>query len=244
MLLSGLLAPIPRSILEPELDEEKMHWNLEQLTAGKLPWVRISFRHAGPYGIPLGLAYDFLSNGVLVRREDHYSDLLTSWEDGQTFGGKPVPRHFSVQGEGLPGPMVTADVSLAAAGPADEIAQLPCAAADPGRTLRPIEGEETDISGAPQIHFEIPRAVQGERYPSRVETHVIAVIDRQGMPREIEVSAVDSIGEPASREEMTVVTDAARLMVVSVLKGRWRPALADGKPCEVYFSLSVFGHKD
>jgi len=43
---------------------------------------------------------------------------------------------------------------------------------------------------------------------------------------------------------MTVVTDAARLMVVSVLKGRWRPALADGKPCEVYFSLSVFGHKD
>ncbi len=37
MLLSAVLAPIPRSILEPELDEAKMHWKVEHLTAGKLP---------------------------------------------------------------------------------------------------------------------------------------------------------------------------------------------------------------
>ncbi|MGC2621381.1 MAG: hypothetical protein WA414_20215, partial [Acidobacteriaceae bacterium] len=200
--------------------------------------MRISFRHAAAYSTPEVLGYDFLPNGVLIRREEQYLGLLTSWEDGQVFSGKLVPRHIAVQGAGLPGPMVTADVSLVAAGPADSaIAQLPGAAADPGMTLSPIENVETDVSGSKSIHFEMPKAFQGGRYPAGVKTVVIAVIDRQGMPRDIEVSAMEAYGQPPSRQDLGVVTETAREMVLSMIKDRWHPALIDGKPCEVYWSL-------
>ena len=244
MLLGALLAPIPRSILEPEINEEQIHLKTEHLTAGAIPWVRISFRYEGKHGVPEVLAYDFLSSGILVRREDQYSGLLTSWDDDQLFAGKIVPRHFSVQGGGLSGPMVTASLTIESPPLSDlAIAQIPGEPADPGSTLRPIESQDMDNSGASPIHFEAP-PLPSDRYPSGVETIVIAVVDREGRPREPELGAIRNYGQSVTQHDIDVVAATAQQMVTSILKDRYHPALIDGKPCQTYWSLTMFSHPD
>jgi hypothetical protein len=49
MLMRALLFPMPRYILEPKIQEQQLHWKVEHLTAGTLPFVRISFTETGPF---------------------------------------------------------------------------------------------------------------------------------------------------------------------------------------------------
>jgi hypothetical protein len=117
MLMSALLTPIPRTILEPELDESRIHWKVEHLMAGSVPWVRVGVNQSGWHGAPMVRSYDFLPDGILVRREEEDTGLLTSWEDSQPFGARLVPRHIAVRGAGLGRDMLSAEVSIQALPP-------------------------------------------------------------------------------------------------------------------------------
>jgi hypothetical protein len=238
MLLDALLAPLPRTLLEPELDERKIHWKTEHLTTGTIPWVRISFRDDGGHGVPAVRAYSFLSSGILVRREEEYSGLLTSWDDNRVFAGKIVPRHLSVRGAGLDGDMVTATITVEPLSLADRaVEQIPGEQAEPGKTLRPIE--DMDNEGASPVHFEPPPPNTGN-YPQDVKTSVIAVVDREGIPREVEVSAVRIYGQKPTPEALGVVAATAENMVKASRKNRFHPGLIDGKPCQTYWSLNFY----
>jgi len=239
MLLSALLAPIPRSILEPELEEHPPHWKLEHRMAGSIPWVRISVTESAN-GVSFETAYDFLPSGILVRSEDYrYNGILTSWDDDQDFAGKIVPRHATVEGPGLSGPMVSAIVTLSPVSPSGRaIAQVSAQPADPGSTLQPIDPEGIDNSGASTIRFEVP-PLPPDHFPSGAEIVAIAVIDRDGMPRDVEISAIRDQGQPLSQPAKDIVWRTARQMVASLLKNRYHPALVDGKPCQVYWSLTM-----
>lgn len=236
MLLGALLDPIPRAVLEPELYEDHSHWRVEHLTTGAIPWVRISTKYGLGRGASEARAYDFLPNGTLVRREDEYTELLTSWDGDGAFGGKLVPRHLSVQGSGLGRFMVTAEVAVQALHPVDHsIAQLQGEPADPGTTMRPLT--EMDNGGAASpIHLE-PPPPGFDHYPADVRTTVIAAIDRQGKPHEVELSAIHIDGQRPRPEDMDVVSATAQRMVDVFRKDRFHPALIDGSPCQVYWTV-------
>jgi hypothetical protein len=242
MLLSALLAPVPRPLLEPELDNEHLRWKLEHFTAGSIPWVRISFTRNIGHGLPEERAYDFLSNGILVRREEEHSGILTSWEGDQTFAGKLVPRHVAIRGAGLGRDMVVADVTIEPLrAPQNAISQVADQPADPGLTLRPLE--DNDNEGASPIRFE-PAGLGSSFYPADVKTTVSAVIDRRGMPREVELTSIRFYGQRPNPEGMDAVAATAERTVKAFEKDRFHPALVDGKPCQTYWWVDWYsgGH--
>lgn len=242
MLMSALLVPVPRSLVEPELDESRLHWKVEHLMAGTIPWVRVSVNQSGWHGVPMVCAYDFLPNGILVRREEQDTGLMTSWEQSQPFGVKLVPSHISVRGAGLDHEMLTADVSIRPLEPAERsLAQLAGAPADPGMTLKPFEWAE--LNGGEPIHFETPMVYDDRPYPQHVKTSVIAVSDRHGMPHEAEVSGIRIYGERPSEEGMEVVTNAARTLVESIRRDRFRPQTIDGKAVQCYWTVSYYSRE-
>lgn len=240
MLMNALLYPMPRYLLEPEIQERHIKWKLEHLTAGTLPYVNITFTE-GYYG-PRPRSYEFLPNGILVRSED-YNGLMASWQGQAVFGGKLVPRHFEVQGAGLEGKMVTADLNIEPLGNLDPaLFRIPGDAADPGTTLRPFD--DVDLEVAPPIHFQVP-----ERWstvnptidtPPNVQIYTIAVIDRQGMPREAEMSGIRRFGQPVSTAEFGALSTVARHAIDSLWMDRYHPTLIDGKPCQFVMSLTVW----
>jgi len=235
MLLKALLTPIPRSVLEPELHEHPTHLRLEHRMSGTIPWVRISDGSHIP-GVPSEeAAYDFLPSGILVRRE---TGSLTSWDDDQSFAGRFVPRHVAVQGPGLEDPMVSAAVAITPLAPSDRtISQVPSEPADPGSTLQPIEPETMDNSGGgPGSRLQM-LTLPPNRYPAGVEICAIWVVDKNGMPRDVEISTIRNEGQPLNQEAKDAVWEIARQMIAAILKDRFRPALIDGKPCQVYSGM-------
>lgn len=217
LLLRGLLAPIPRQILEPELQERAPNWKVEHLTAGKLPYVRISFTLAEGKLRPGDVtAYEFLPTGILVRSEESRTALLTSWQDFAAFGSKLVPHQLTVRGPGLDGDMVTAEVMVTDAGNVDPVFRLTGDAAEPGMTLQPVGWPDEP---AESTHFVTPQLPDmSVPYPAVVKTTVMAIVDRQGITREVELSGIRLYGQQPRREEMEVVRAAAQAMIESVRK--------------------------
>jgi hypothetical protein len=244
MLLRGLLCPIPRYLLEPEIQESHIHWKTEHLNTGNLQWVRISFTEDhGKFGTETR-AYDFLPNGILFRWEEQHTALLTSWEDEEPFAGRLVPRHMTVRGAGMDNDMVSADVSIESAQGIDpkmfEIASDPAA---PGMTLRPFE--EYEISISVPTHIENPGAYQSNNAaPVGVRTSAIAVVDRQGMPREVEVGGYLVYGQTPTKAQMADIVKGTELIVRSIWMDRFHPALIDGYPCEYVWGVSLYYGSD
>jgi hypothetical protein len=242
MMMSALLYPMPRYLLDPEIQGRHIKWKLEHLTAGTLPYVSITFtENLGQFGLH-PRSYDFLPSGVLVRSED-YNGLMASWQGQAVFGGKLVPRHFEVQGAGLEGPMLTADVSIEALGNFDAaLFRIPGEAADPGMTLRPFD--DVDLEVAPPIHLQIPErwnsAGHSMDVPPEVQIYTIAVIDRQGVPREAEMSGIRRFGRPVSPAQFGALATIAQHAVESLWKDRYHPTLIDGKPCQFIMSLAIW----
>lgn len=223
MLLEALLDPIPRSILEPELEAHPPHWKLEHRLTGTIPWVRI-----GPY--------DFLPSGILVRSE---ANLLTSWDDDQTFADKIVPRHITVQGFGLESPMVAATVTISPLQPSGRtIVQVPGEPADPGSTLQPIDYESMDNGGGDAAHLQMP-PFPPDHYPPGVRMEASWVVDKSGMSREPEITAIHDEGPPLSQQAKDVVRETASQMIDSIRKDRFHPGLIDGKPCQEFLRITM-----
>lgn len=240
MLMNALFAPVPRFILEDDLQEKHIRWKLEHLSAGNLAYVRISYRYEqGPFG-PDVKAFEFLPNGILVRSEEDQSGLLTSWQDDAAFSGKLVPRHLSVRGAGLSGEMVTAEISVEPVeSGAVKIAPIGGDTADPGSTLQPLPYVRQSGPG----HFETPGArTTVIPYPPDVKTSVTWVYDRHGDAREAELSGVRVYGQPPSSSESEELTETAMEMVEAARKDHFLYTV-DGSPCQFRTAMTMWpGH--
>ena len=76
--------------------------------------------------------------------------------------------------------------------------------------------------------------------PPNVQIYTIAVIDRQGMPREAEMSGIRRFGQPVSTAEFGALSTVARHAIDSLWMDRYHPTLIDGKPCQFVMSLTVW----
>jgi hypothetical protein len=244
MFLRGLLDPMPRYLLEPEIEERHLHWKVEHLTAGSLSYVHIGFTdyaRVSSVSIPCPRSYDFVLKGMLFRASD-YNGLVTTWQDPIAFNGTLVPRHFAVQGDGLEGQMLSADVSIQPALPGDSVPQIPGGDADPGMTLRAFD--ELDLGRPEPIHVQIPEGWasfdhSGEP-PPEVQVYTVGVVDRTGVPREVELSGVRRFGQPVPKAQLPALGMASRNLVEAFRRDRYHPALLDGKPCEIVLRWSFW----
>jgi hypothetical protein len=248
MLLRALLIPIPRMLVEPELQEIHLHLQLSHRTAGTLPYVRIAFtQDLTASGIPLDSgSWEFLPAAVLVRATD-ITGLVTTWQDDRPFDSKIVPRHFAV--EALGNQLVSADVTIDTLHDSDTaVAQLPGEPADPGMTLRPFHSfwdhqEVKTWPDIPALHSEMPVPPSDADYPADAVVSAIAVIDRQGIPHEAEWTNLQGekfVGVPTP-DTVDIYNVMARSLAESWYKDRFRPALIDGKPCEVTGQMRIVG---
>lgn len=217
MLMGTLLYPIPQYILagEPQ-SRDGSKWSFAHVSKGDLSLVRISDTHTYAAEFTVHSGYYFLSGGLLVLRNEE--GLTFAWQNDELFSGKVVPRHLSIQAEGLrmnaPNrDLLTADVRIEAQGKADpSLFELPGPTSDPGSTLRPLQG----IARPPQPKDDAPH------WPGNHDASFVlwGVNDRDGVYRELEVTATS--GAPNLRQYMD-----------DLRRSRFRSAEIDGSPCEV-----------
>lgn len=157
----------------------------------------------------------------------------------QTSAGIVVPRHVTIHGIGLRDSMLSATVAITPLAPSSHtIVQVAAEPADPGSTLKPIDPASMDNSGARPVHFQVPPLIP-DRYPNGVEIDAISVVDREGLPRDIEISAIRNNGQPFDEQANGVILEIARETIAALQKNRYHPALIDGKPCQTYFALTM-----
>lgn len=244
MLLRALLYPVPRYLLQPDLEDEpgtlpavsnkRLAWKVKHLSVGKLAYVELTYRVNDGMCIDM-MAYDLLSNGLPVRLTDRMG-LTTGWEKQTSFGGKAVPQHLTVTAIGRD--LVTADVGIATLSPADSgVLHLPGDVAEACMTLRPFDEWEFPVL-AP-IHSDVPQLPSNAGYPANIEIMTTGVVDRHGVPREAEMTGVQQEPEWLSNEEKQAILTHAHAMVESWYRNRFHPALLDGSPCEVLHRTSL-----
>ena len=208
MMLDALLYPVPRNFFSPEFTESHADWKIEHLTAGTIPYVKLTHRDRGMNNDWFYYSYDFLPGGILVR--SNYLGLVTSWSDDTVFGEGVVPQHFEIQA--LDRTLLTADVAVTPAVESDpKLFELAGPAASPGMTMRPFHRFEIKPS-----EIVDPIAIYTGPGPRGVTREII---DRQGRARETEL--IDA-PVPANNEN-EIKSDRSR---------RFYPAKVDGDPCE------------
>lgn len=111
MLMEALLDPVPRNLIEPDLNDIPLGWKLEHRTAGTLAFVSIS-RHWTIPSNTFGFGYLMLPGGMLVQSDQ--AGLATGWQDEVNFAGKAAPRRITVRaGDRV---LLSADVTVQASG--------------------------------------------------------------------------------------------------------------------------------
>lgn len=234
MLLRALELPISTHILHPDPQQKRVKWKLEHMPDDLLQRTRIS--EAGDKD-GWGPAYQFLPDGTLVRFEDGGSGLVTTWRNQTEFGGKQVPQHIAIGGEGLGREMLSADLQIEPLGNVDEARfQLPGPAADGGATLRPIDGVEATHPKATHIESALART---SFLPVGVRISAMSVVDRNGVVREAEVSGIQDFGQPLNRDQVADMQSTAQIYLESVQKNRYHPAEIGDHPCEFLLSSSI-----
>jgi len=249
MLLRALLYPIPRYLIEPELQDDpegshtaiankKLPWKVKHLSAGKLGYVELSYRVDDGKCIDM-MAYDLLPGGVPVRLTDRMG-LTTGWEKQALFGGKAVPQHLTVSAIGLD--VVSADIEIGSASQGDpSLLQLGGEAAAACMTLRPFD--QWDFPPLSIVRSDVPQLPPGAAYPANVEIVTTGVVDKQGFPREAETTGIQQDPKWLSNDEKQAILVHARLMVQWWYGNRFRPVLLDGSPCQVLARTSLLsGH--
>ena len=178
MLMEALLDPVPRNLVDPELNEIPLGWKVEHRAAGDLAFVRIGRTWTTSLR-PFVFAYLLLPNGMLVQSDQ--AGLVTGWQDEVNFHGRAVPQRITV-GAGQR-PLLTVDVAIADDGDVSEsMFVLPGPVAEPGMTLRPVQRFETH---GPEL-LEGEYSYVGGSAPPFVMRQII---DRHGTGRELEVIA-------------------------------------------------------
>lgn len=208
MLLEALLYPIPRDLFLPELMEGHKRWKTENGTVGDLSYVKIS-RTSGPADELH--TYLFLPNGDLVQSIE--GGIVTSWQNRMTFGGRLVPRHFSVQGGTRD--LLTGDVTVEPADTVDTaVFELLGEPAEPGMTLRPIQRYEDSLS-LPNRSYSW-WATDGLLPGGSI---IREILDRHGVTREVEL--------------LYSPNPAGAAPLLSLMRGqKFHPATIDKSPCE------------
>jgi len=216
MLLSALLFPIPRGLLAVESNSHgATGWSIAHLKSGDLSMVRISDSDTPEGGLTLCSAYYFAPKGLLVAENDR--GLSTTWEKDEVFAGKIVPPHITVKASDRD--LLTAEVKVEAVDQTDLSAfDLPGKSADPGTTLRPLQG----LTGLPRSLNDPPRW-EGDR---NAAFSFWGVLDRNGRYQELEL-----IFTSDARSIKQFMGDYRKL--------RFRPAEIDGSRCELPMFIAV-----
>lgn len=208
MLLEALLNPIPRDLLDTGLSG-RLFWSMALHSAGRLSYMDISrpTESINPHGI----AFIFLPDGMLVQSNDR--GLVTSWQDEFVFGGKAVPRVFTVQEAGKK--VLEATVEVQPLTDVDDAAfNLSEGSANEGMTLLPLHTYETRHLENLDGSYSFPSLGTSPPYVFRF------VVDRHGSVRELE------LGDGTTDQVTQLHSDFIRKM-------HWHPAEIDGNPCEV-----------
>lgn len=236
MLLRALHQPIATHILQPRPGQKQAKWKLEQMPDDLLQRTRIS--DSGDRN-GWGLAFQFLPDGTLVRVEDGFTGVVTTWRNQAEFAGKQVPQHIAIGGQGLGREMLSADVQIEPLSKVDEARfQLLGLAGDAGTTLRPIDGGE--VKDLKPVHMEIVGSTTTSvELPVGVRVIATGVVDRKGFMREVEVSGIQDFGQPLKRDDVASAQSAAQLLVQAMQKDRYHPADMDGQPCELVVANSM-----
>lgn len=253
-LLQALLQPVPRHLLEPELEDpaEKdapsqrsgyyfggaRGWKVERRDARGLPYVELNWRVDDPQCAPVVATWDLLPSGLPIRVTNVFR-LTTTWQDQILFGAREVPRHIEVLA--LERRIVAADAAIEALSQPDSgLFRLDGEAAEPGMTLRPPDEWEVRYSGWFTARYRLP-ADPPENYPAHVRTMVIAIVDRRGVPREPEVTGIYDEGQPLSDSQKEAIWAAAQEAVATLPNVRFKPALVEGSPIETIDSMQPCG---
>ena len=239
MLFRALLYPIPRYLIEPELEDEPLqlrlehphHWKVQHLTAGRLAYIHLAWRGDDPPHFSDAMTWDLLPNGLPVRLIDRFG-LVTSWQDQTAFGGRAGPGHLAVQAVGRD--LVTASATVEKLeSPDPALFHLPGDRAPACMTLRPFDMWDMPVWGDHAIHIDTPKLPWDLMPAAGIEILTTGVVDRQGIPREPEITGIYQDQRWLTNEEKGAVATAARSMVESFSRNRFRPALLDDSPCEV-----------
>lgn len=214
MLMDALLSPVPRRLLEPQLEKRPLVWTVSHMSVRGIPWVRLSAQWEMGNNRAESFAYNFLPSGILIRADDDTS-MMTGWEGFRAFAGKVVPGRVTVRAMGRD--LLTADLTIDPLAPSCPIVQLAGPPAQPGTTLRPLQWWEVKTG-----FLDNTFAILGNPY--RIAFREI--MDRAGKAREVEVLAADDI-------------NAARAILPHVREDRVLPPTIDGSPCE-YASGHIF----
>lgn len=245
MLLRALLYPIPRYLIEPELEDEAgipwaeppHHFKVQHLTAGRLAYIRLSWRGDDPPLFTDAETWDLLPSGLPVRLVDRFG-LVTTWQDQTAFAGRAVPQHFAIQAIGSN--LLTASVAVEKLdSPDPALFQLPGDRAAACTTLRPFDQWDLSFFWPDHAtHSETPKIPPNTIAPG-VEILTSGVVDRRGIPREPETTIIDQNQGWLSSEEKAAAATLARSMVESFARNRFRPALLDNTPCEVMIRIGL-----
>jgi len=213
MLLEALLYPIPRDLSSPSLADEHYWWKIENGAVGTQSYVKIS-RTFGTGKALIG--YLFLPQGGLIQSIN--LGIVTDWTNPTVFGGKLVPQHIREQGGTRD--LLTADVTVEPAGPADRTAfELPGGPAEAGMTLRPLHYYEVHgWNKMSEFHY----ITIG---PDTPHGNIRRILDRHGVSREVEI-----IYWPNS--------DDVKIFLPSIRKETFSPVTIDKNPCEFDLSMS------
>jgi len=230
MLLRALDEPISPHIVHPDPQHRHVKWKMEPMPDDLLHRTRISDA-ADKDG--WGPAFQFLPDGTLVRLENGFTGIVTTWRNQTEFAGKQVPGHIAVGGEGLGREMLSADLAIEPLGKVDEAQfQLPGPAADASATLRPIDRSKVKDLKLTHAERVLPGTIFAE-LPVGVRIIVRSVVDREGTPREVEVAGIQNVGQPLTRDQVAGTQGEAQLMVQAIQKHRYHPAEINGHPCEL-----------
>jgi hypothetical protein len=221
MLLDALYEPVPRWLLPADstayLDKR---WSIGPVTVAGAPLVSIRSiaRMEDWSAFTLHEDFYFQPQGILVFKRMH--GVLTSWLNDARFGGKLVPQRIAIQAPGLKlaspnRDLLTAEVTIAAAGQVPPAAfDLPGPVAEPGMTLRPLYrvDQPPQLLTQPNLHNHHTERVQ-----------MMAVLDRLGVFREVEVIKVENPQSPFRLRQFVSLLGTERYV----------PAKIDGSPCEL-----------
>jgi hypothetical protein len=219
MLLESLLYPVPRDLYSPSLAQEHYFWKIEKGAAGGQSYVKVSTN--GGDAVRVGdtmLGYLFLPSGELLQSIDR--DLVTNWTNPRVFAGRLVPQHIQVQAGTQD--LLTAEVTIEAAGAIGAGLELPGPPAEPGMTLRPLHTYEVHGWDYSDSFSYAAGPEGGPRGAFR------KILDRHGAVREVEL-----IYSP-DPEGIAPTISHVRTNTI-------RPPTIDKSPCEIAVTV-YFAH--
>jgi hypothetical protein len=209
MLVDYLFTPIGEDLTNGSL--RAMNWKIDHVSSGALGLVRLSTVMTANQRAKYSDSYYFFPNGDLAMK--NVGGVVAAWSDAFAYEGRAVPKRLTIKcGERE---LLTADISVESVDHM-ELASFDLAggAADPGMTLRKLQGSEVKI---PDL-LPLMGAIAALRSPATA-FFATGIVDRSGAFREVEVLLAPDL------------TNA--VAIIHALRAtRGKPATVSHTPCE------------